>query len=44
MSRPGAQSSRTLFASKTTWEALEIESGEELSEEEIEETTAESLR
>lgn len=41
MSRPAAQGSRTLFASKTTFEALEIESGEEWEEEEIEDSNAE---
>lgn len=41
MSRPAGQSSRTSFASKTTWDALGVESGEETEEEQIEESVAE---
>ena len=40
MSRPSVQSSQASFASKTAWEALQIESGEESEEEIIEDPPA----
>ena len=35
MSRPSAQASRSSFASKTAWDALAVESGEESEEEQV---------